>query len=399
MPTLRKSTLLAATSALSIFAGMSPAQAQDGDFILNTRLRAEFVDQDGRKDAEALTLRARAGYNLKIAEGWHVLAEGEAVVHLTDSFADTVETRPGYAVVADPEALELNRLQIGYKDKKTAATVGRQRIILGSARFVGNVGFRQNEQTFDAVRASHKFTDNLSAEYVYIDKVHRIFGDDSPVGNWSSDSHVMNVGAKTGFGDINAYGLLLDFSNAAGASGQTWGANWSKRFETDFGKVKLRAEGAIQSDYNGNGPISNVGYQALGVDVSPGKITANIGIEILEGSGGRGFITPLATLHKFQGWADVFLATPATGIRDIQFGLKGKADNFIADAKPISWALQYHDFASDNGKTGLGDEIDAVVTIPVSSKVSFQTKAAFFNGSSSGPADRTKIWVALSANY
>ena len=40
------------------------------------------------------------------------------------------------------------------------------------------------------------------------------------------------------------------------------------------------------------------------------------GIEYLEGNGTIGFSTPLATLHKFQGFADVFLTTPASGITD-----------------------------------------------------------------------------------
>ena len=398
---LRTGRKIATCSVLALLCAVASGsvQAQEGELILDTRLRAEFVDQDGRDNAEALTFRARAGYKFNVDEKWHVLAEGEGVLHLNDSFADTVENRPGYAVVADPEAFELNRLQIGYKDKKTSATLGRQRIILGSARYVGNVGFRQNEQTFDAIRASHKFSDNVSAEYVYIDKVHRIFGDDSAAGNWNSDSHIAQLGVKTNIGDFNAYGLLLDFSNAAGASGQTWGVSWSKGFDTDFGKVKLKAEGALQSEYNGNGPSSDVGYQALGLDVTSGKITANLGVEILEGSGGRGFITPLATLHKFQGWADAFLATPATGVRDIQIGAKGKFSNLIDGAKPMSWAVQYHDFATDNGRTGLGNEIDAVLTIPVSSKISVQPKIAIFNGAANGPADRTKVWLALTANY
>ena len=31
----------------------------------------------------------------------------------------------------------------------------------------------------------------------------------------------------------------------------------------------------------------------------------------------KGFTTPLATLHKFQGWADKFLTTPPNGIEDL----------------------------------------------------------------------------------
>jgi hypothetical protein len=31
----------------------------------------------------------------------------------------------------------------------------------------------------------------------------------------------------------------------------------------------------------------------------------------------KGFTTPLATLHKFQGWADKFLTTPVNGLADL----------------------------------------------------------------------------------
>lgn len=395
-----KQVLCLSAMSLAGFSALTPqAIAQDGSLILNTRLRAEIVDQDGRKDTEALTLAVRAGYDYKLSDNWSVLGELEGVLHLNDSFADTVETRPGYAVVADPEAFELNRLQVAYKDDKTAATVGRQRIILDNARFVGNVGFRQNEQTFDALRASHKLTDSITAEYIYIDKVHRIFGDESPVGEFDSDSHIFRLGAKTGFGDMVGYGLLLDFDNAAGASGQTWGMQWSKGFKTDVGAVKLSAEAALQSEFRGNGPANDVGYQAASIVFMRGTVTAHLGFEVLEGSGGRGFITPLATLHKFQGWADAFLATPAIGVRDIQFGLKSAVPNFIQSQKPITLGAVYHDFASDNGAVDLGHEFDAIMKVPVSANIALEAKLALFNGGSSGPADRNKLWLALSASF
>ena len=86
-----------------------------------------------------------------------------------------------YPVVADPEITELNRLQLAYTGVEDATfTVGRQRVILGDARYVGNVGFRQNEQTFDAVRATISAIENVTINYLYLDRVHRILGDDHP---------------------------------------------------------------------------------------------------------------------------------------------------------------------------------------------------------------------------
>ena len=53
-------------------------------------------------------------------------------------------------MVPDPRGTELNRFQITNTSLPgTRTTLGRQRIVLDDSRFVGNVGFRQNEQTFD----------------------------------------------------------------------------------------------------------------------------------------------------------------------------------------------------------------------------------------------------------
>jgi hypothetical protein len=41
---------------------------------------------------------------------------------------------------------------VQYATKALDLTLGRQRINLDDQRFVGSVGWRQNEQTFDAVR-------------------------------------------------------------------------------------------------------------------------------------------------------------------------------------------------------------------------------------------------------
>ena len=164
-------------------------QANAGDLIVDGRLRYEHVEQDGLTDADAVTLRLRLGYERELFEHFKVLGEIEGVALISDDFADTVRTRPGQAIVLDPEALEINRLQAQWANGGFAATLGRQRIILNNARFVGNVGFRQNEQTFDALRMTYRANENLNFNYIYVDRVRRIMGEDSPNGEWRSDSH------------------------------------------------------------------------------------------------------------------------------------------------------------------------------------------------------------------
>ena len=206
--TLRASLLSAVFVALCGQAIADEGSAAiDGDPILDLRLRAEQVDQNGLDETTALTLRARFGYQANFGQGWSALAEGEGVIALSDNYSDTIDNIPGKAIIADPETLELNRLQLGWKGDAGSATLGRQRIIFDDARFVGNVGFRQNEQTFDALRLGTKLHDAVTLEYVYIDGVRRIFGDDSPMGEFESDSHIVRAGTETPFGKLSAMAL------------------------------------------------------------------------------------------------------------------------------------------------------------------------------------------------
>ena len=261
------------------------------------------------------------------------------------------------------------------------------------------MGFRQNEQTFDAVRFGFAGFQNVSLDYVYIDKVHRIFGDESPVGEFESDSHLVRAGVTTALGDFVATGLFLDFDESAAASGQTLVLGWSDSWKLEAGRFGLNARFGQQSEYHGRGPAQDLGYQSYGASFARNDLTLIGGVEILEGAGGRGFATPLATLHAFQGWADVFLNTPAAGVRDSSLGLKDAGVGLIDGAKPASWAVFYHDFDSDNGDLSYGSEFDAVFRVPINGWLTFEAKGAVFSGSDNGPADRTKFWVALETRF
>lgn len=371
------------------------ANQSEGDWTFDTRLRYESVSQDGLEDADALTFRARLGYETPAWRGFRALAELEAVAQLTDDFNDTVNGNPTFAIVPDPEAFELNRLQVAWTGVEgRSAVLGRQRIVLGNARFVGNVGFRQNEQTFDALRFSFRPFEQTTLSYVYIDGVRRIFGDDSPQGEWESDSHIVQAEVGLPVGRLTAYGLLLDFQNAPAQSNQTYGVRW--RHEWDAGAVCPRVvlEAAQQSDYRNNSAGFDLGYQHVELGLRHGQWDAAFGAERLEGDDTRGFATPLATLHAFQGWADVFLTTPPDGVRDIYAGLSYSTAPGPS-AQPAVFALTYHDFADDSGGASFGVEWDASVRFTLGERVSLEAKAAFFDGEDARFADRNKFWLAI----
>jgi len=159
---MKKVYFLLSASAPIIGLSAAAAQAQEVVFkpIVEARLRYETVDQAGpaplssSRDANAVTMRLRAGG--EISKGpWALLVEGEGTLAIDEDYNSGVNGKTLYPIVPDPENVEANRVQIQYRTKPLIVTVGRQRINLDDQRFVGSVAWRQNEQTFDAVRVEY----------------------------------------------------------------------------------------------------------------------------------------------------------------------------------------------------------------------------------------------------
>nr|MBP8245479.1 alginate export family protein [Phenylobacterium sp.] len=144
-------------------------QIAAGRLLLEVRARYEGVDQTKtavlRDAGQAFTVRTRLGWETADFKGFKGLIEFEDVRQIgPERFAVNV---PGaltpplngadkvrYPIVNDPDVTELNRAQLTWSPSAALqVTAGRQRILLDDQRFVGNVGWRQDEQTFDSVRA------------------------------------------------------------------------------------------------------------------------------------------------------------------------------------------------------------------------------------------------------
>lgn len=401
----RSSSLRVLTIALGAFgaawawsapvAAQTSADANAGHWIVDTRLRYEGVSQDGQSEANAATFRARLGYETPVMIGFRALIEAEGVGHITDDFNDTVNGHTAFATVADPEVFELNRLQVAWAGAEgRKAVLGRQRVILNNARFIGNSGFRQNEQTFDAVRLEARPLQHLALTYLYLNDVRRPFGDRSSQGHWRSDSHVVQADLDGGFGKLGAYAVLLDFANAASQSSGTFGARWQRTWGEAERSTRLTLEAAQQNDY-GNAPTRfDLGYQAGELVVRRGAVSGTLGAERLEGNGARGFSTPLATLHAFQGWADVFLTTPPDGVRDLYAGISYNTRPWPA-GQPVVLTAVAHDFNDDSGGRDFGHEFNASARFTLTPHATLELAAAAFDGNDPRFADRSKFWVAL----
>lgn len=286
--------------------------------LVNLRLRSETVGQDGfADDAEALTLRARLGFETGSAWGTSLLAEANLDWPLDTRYNSTTNHRIAYPVVADPEDYALDRLQLTNTALPgTRLIVGRQRIDLDDQRFVGSVAFRQNEQTFDSARIINTSIPGVTFDLTYLDRVHRVFGHESPVGQYSGSSYLANVAWRTPLGVLTGYGYWLDFHQDHPDSTRTLGARLVGTRTVDDWTIQYSGAYAHQAPYADNALRFSADYYMAGLALTYAGVSLGGGVEVMGGNGVKGFTTPLATLHKFDGWADVFLTTPVDGIAD-----------------------------------------------------------------------------------
>lgn len=394
---LLAASVATASQAQSLSEELSKA-VTDGSIKLDLRYRYENVDDDAyKKDANASTLRTRVTVQTAAVRGFTALAEFDNVSEIgSDNYNSTANGVTDRPVVADPKGTDINQVWIKYDWEDASGTYGRQRILHGSQRFIGGVGWRQNEQTYDGFRAVYKGDGGLTLDYAYVYNVNRIFGPDDSAAQ-PADLHGENHFARadwkfaenhtvTGF----IYALEIDDNTdysagkSAGNSSDTYGLEYSGK----LGPVAAKAAYAKQSDA-GDSPLDyDADYYMLEGGMTFAGINAKLGYEVLGGDNGVGFKTPYATLHKFQGWADKFLATPGDGIEDLYVGATGTLG-------PVKLGAFYHDFSAEDSSEDFGTEWDLVGTWPINKQFTTQLKYANFSSDSDRYSDSQKLWVTL----
>ncbi|WP_438863320.1 alginate export family protein [Neptunicella sp.] len=363
--------------------------ASDSKIDLNLRYRYEWVDQDGIDEgAGASTLRTRLTYQAGSFRGFKVKLEADDVSNIgNDLYNSTVNGKSQYPVVADPVGTELNQAFISYATNNLIFSVGRQRINHNDQRFVGGVGWRQNEQTFDGYRVEYH-SGKINADYAYVYNVNRIFGPNSQDGDLPGSLHLLNTSVQ--FDEkhrLTGYIYDLDFDTAAAASSLTLGVT----YDGNVRGVTLRASYAQQYD-SGDNPVNySTSYYSLDTSTKLGLITFGAGYESLGSDNGKGFATPLATLHKFQGFTDKFLATPANGVNDLYFKVSGKMNKF---GLTVIW----HNLEAETGSADYGTEIDLVASYPLADKIDLLVKYANYSADEHA-GDTSKLWTMLTFSF
>ncbi|MBI5435966.1 MAG: alginate export family protein [Nitrosomonadales bacterium] len=336
-----------------------------GKASANLQYRYEGVSQVGKLTANASTVRLRLGYETGTFNGFGAMIEAETLKTLGgDNYDSKANGLTQYATVADPEATEVNQAYLSFSGvANTNAKWGRQRIKLDNDRFIGNVGWRQNEQTFDSFTLVNKSLPSTTLTAGYITNVNRVFSDNSltptvftTAGNAKMRSPIFNVNYKGwSFAEVVGYAYLLDYTDTDDKfnlfSTDTYGLRLNGSAPMGGNKLLYTAEFASQSDGGNNTVNYKTNYTFLegGIDIT--SAVFKLGYEVLGTDTGantkgtttivqKSFSTPLATLHSFNGWADMFLTTPAQGLKDTYVSAGTKLAGFNLEAV-------YHDYRAD----------------------------------------------------
>lgn len=385
LPAIIFSSLLGCSvfSSNAMASGFTKA-LETGKPTVDIRVRGEVVDQDSvAKKANSLTARTRLGYKSGDFMGFKGFFEFENITALIDDYNIPKGSKTTYPVVADPEGSEVNQAFLTYGGmKNTLFKIGRQRVILDNARFIGNVGWRQNEQTFDAVLFNTTVIKNMSASYAFVDQVNGILGTSA-----KTNTHLVNVSFKgLPKTKITSYAYLIDMEK--GTDNKTIGVSAK-------GKVPIKPsinvvyafEYAQMSNYADNTSGTTAHYNLVELGTSFKTTTLKLGYEVLGSDGTTSFSTPLATKHAFNGWADKFLATPKDGLVDIYL-------TAITKVKGVKLLATYHKYASDNGDADYGSELNLLAVKKIGKRYSLGIKyAKYMEADSTIATNTSKAWL------
>lgn len=362
----------------------------------NARLRHEQVDNDAyRRDAQADTLRLRLGLRANLGSGWSGLLEGAGTASANDHYNSGANGQTQYPGVTDPHGGELNQAWLAWQGNSFDAKVGRQEIVLDNQRWVGNVAWRQFEQTFDAVALHWKPAADWMVRYDWLDRVNRVAGPDAlnpQARQRLLNTHLFNVAWTHGGQQVTGYAYLHKDKDVASASTATYGARWVGKPAAGDG-FGWALEGARQYDYGNNPQNVAHSYWLLEPAWTQWTVTGKLGWEHLGGNGRTALQTPLATLHAFNGWDDQFTVTPANGLDDYYVALNGHLAT-QGWASKLGWVVAYHDYHADRGSTHYGDEWNASLSFPLLPGLNGLVKVASYQADHFA-RDDTKVWLQL----
>ena len=373
-----------------------------GQHEIGMRTRYQTVDDSWLGDANAFTTRINLTSTFLIdnAKQWQFKIQPNYVHAFNDGSYNSVAIKKNTSPIPDPKGFNLSQMHLTYDSEENwQFTLGRQKLTFDNERFIGSVDFWQTPQTFDALKFDFNDQLNWHIQYAYTNKVHRIFGknstldipeddvrydsfingdiDQRPInelGEHELNAHLLNVEYKTDNNlSLVAYSHLLENKSQAFFSTKTIGLRVSDELKPAKIKYRYTAEFALQEAAYNNPWKYQAWYSLLEASVQYKSHIFQLNQEIFSEDNQHSFITPLATNHKFQGWADVF-----TGY-GLQAGLRDQYITYRGRAKNIRWRTMYHHFKDYSSGVNIGNELDIELAYRATRKWEFKLVYAAYN--------------------
>lgn len=370
---------------------------QDVDF--GVHLRAAHVDM-GSNNSRAISAKLRATWQASWSD---MLSTTLEVDHVSTGFNDEYDNGlrgNGEAHIPDVAGTEINQgfVQLDLSQWKVKA--GRQLIEYDNQRFIGSNGFWQNEQTFDAVRVDYEFYNASRLSYAYIANANRIFGDGAKrelsitdinydpinlertqflLGDHKHNTHLFNLRLKEwDHSELGFYYYRIDNRDVISESNNTFGSRFNYQHVVGSFRVKSHIEIATQTHPEQLND-ERVNYHLIELAASLRSTELELRHETLGAKNGVRFITPLASLHDFQGWADKFGSQPTNGIVDNSLAVSWRRAPFKID-------MRFHTFHSEEGNVDWGQELDIDFIMKIKRKHKFLLRYAQFEESEQSKA-------------
>jgi hypothetical protein len=399
---------------LVILVGIMPLVSQEkakdlgefftkGTYDLKLRLSYEYSDVDNAATAHAgkgLTLSSYIGYRTAELGGFSFYGQFHNLWKIDDQYNDLHGKYAGqYDVIADPDGSRIQQLYADFTQiPDTRIRLGRQEILLDDVRFIGNIGWRQTAQTFDAITLVNKSIPDTTIFLGYVDKIATILFQEAEFdGIYLANAKYSGIKGHT----QSVFAYLADSESENPLSSRDT-ATYGFRLNGAFDKFKYDMTYAHQTDWQDSSDRGLNFFQGyLGYDF--GGFEPGIGYSFIDGAdtgraGDKGFDTLFSTAHKFNGWADQFLATNGgnltNGLQDFYASVKFKAGGF-------NFGVIYHYFDTTEGHTydgSYGQEIDFVVSRKLTDRLTATAKVAYydeFNSSGNPTADELVFWLRL----
>ena len=367
-----------------------------GKFNVDARLRYEEFDlHNGApiNDRSGTSFRVRYGYTTPDFSGLTAMVEGETLTRVGGEVNDI------HPLDEAGDGTDLNQLWLQYEDANYGRIkIGRQIYALDDHRFIGHVGWRQNIQTFDAVTAEFTGIEKLSIKSFYLAQQHsvnQLHNDLDALGLNVTYTFAPNLALTMFYYDIEG-----DEASNMNASNKTLGARASGTLRVQDLPIIYAASIAEQTDTGPSTLNYNAAYYAADISTKIKAVTLGGGFEIFESN----FRTPLATVHKFNGFADALLPTGGftNGLEDFYV----YAGYTLPVGNGIKAKVIYHWFDSESagasGQDG-GNEIDFIVSYPINQYFSLLAKYGDYDSDggvgNAGAIDKKMFTCELNFKY